>query len=129
MFYSVLDTNSSTLTYTNAGHNPPILFREGGITFLEAGGVPLGILEDANYDKEQVQLVAGDVLVFYTDGITETTNDEKELFGVERLIDVVQRNLALDAQGLLDGIYRKALEFAAGGAQSDDLTLIVLKAN
>jgi len=129
MFYCVLDANTSTLTYTNAGHNPPILFQKGEIIFLEAGGLPLGILEDASYARGQIQIASGDVLIFYTDGVTETTNDKRELFGVERLIDVVQRNLALDAQGLIDVIYDEALEFAAGGAQSDDLTIIVLKVN
>ena len=129
MFYSVLDTDTASLTYTNAGHNPPILFHEGETRFLEAGGVPLGILDDADYDEEQIQLASVDVLLFYTDGVTETINDEKKLFGVSRFIRIVQRNLALDAQDLIDVIYRKVVEFAAGGAQSDYLTLIVLKVN
>ncbi len=127
MFYSILDTGAITLTYTNAGHNPPMLFRKDETRFLEEGGVPLGILEDADYTEEQVQLASGDVLLFYTDGVTEAINDENEIFGVGRLIRIARQNLALDAQGLIDVIYNKVLEYVAGGEQSDDLTLIVLK--
>lgn len=129
MFYGILDTDVATLTYTNAGHNPPILFQKDETSFLEEGGVPLGILEDADYAEEKIQLTPGDVLLFYTDGVTEALNGEKEIFGVGRLIRTVQQNLALDAQGLIDVVYEKVLEFAAGEAQNDDLTLIALKVN
>lgn len=127
MFYGVLDAETATLTYTSAGHNPPILFRKDEQFFLEEGGIPLGILKDAKYGAGQVQLVSGDALLFYTDGVTEAISDEKEIFGVGRLIRIVQQNLSLDAQSLIDVIYEKVLKFAAGGLQSDDLTLMVLK--
>ncbi len=128
MFYSVLDAKTGTLTYSNAGHNPPILFQKGKTIFLEEGGVPLGILEDAFYAGEQIQLASGDVLLFYTDGITEAGNDEKEIFGVGRLVRTVQQNLSLNSQELIDLIYEEVLNFA-DGPQSDDLTLIALKVN
>ena len=128
MFYSVLDAETAILTYSNAGHNPPILFQKDKTVFLEEGGIPLGILEDASYAGDQVQLTPGDVLLFYTDGITEAMNDEKEIFGVGRLVRTVQQNLALNPQGLIDLIYEEVLNFA-DGPQSDDLTLIVLKVN
>jgi len=129
MFYSVLDEAASTLTYTNAGHNPPILFKGDQNVFLEEGGIPLGIIENAAYDSGQIQLASGDVILFYTDGVTEAMNDEKRIFGVKRLIRVVQQNLALDVKSLIDVIYGEVLKFAAGAPQSDDLTLIVLKVN
>jgi sigma-B regulation protein RsbU (phosphoserine phosphatase) len=129
MFYGVLDTDAATFMYSNAGHNPPILFQNGETTFLEAGGVPLGILDNAKYAGNKIQLASGDVLLFYTDGVTEAVNDEKEIFGVGKLIRIVQKNLALDAQGIIDVIYGEVMDFASGGIQNDDLTLIVLKVN
>jgi sigma-B regulation protein RsbU (phosphoserine phosphatase) len=128
MFYGVLDADTTTFTYSNAGHNPPVLFQNGERIFLENGGIPLGILENAAYAGEQIQLATGDVVLFYTDGVTEATNDEKEIFGVGRLVRIVQQNLALNPQELIDLIYEEVLKFA-DGPQSDDLTLIILKVN
>jgi len=129
MFYSVLDEATSTLTYTNAGHNPPILFRGDQSIFLEEGGIPLGIIEDITYDEGQIQFASGDVILLYTDGVTEAMNSEKRIFGLKRLMQIVQQNIILDAQGLIDVIYGEVLNFAAGAPQSDDLTLIILKVN
>ena len=127
MFYGILDAETATVTYTSAGHNPPILFRGDQSVFLEEGGIPLGIIEDTVYDEGQVQLAAGDVILLYTDGVTEAVNDKNEIFGVGRLMRVAQRNLAMDAQTLIDTIYDEVLRFAGGTPQNDDLTLIVLK--
>jgi serine phosphatase RsbU (regulator of sigma subunit)/ligand-binding sensor protein len=127
MFYSLLDAKSATLTYSNAGHNPPVIFRGDQIIFLEEGGIPLGIVPGSLYDEGKAQLASGDVLLFYTDGVTEAMNQEKDIFGVGQLINVVQQNLAMDAQSLIDVIYDEVIKFSAGEPQSDDLTLIVLK--
>lgn len=127
MFYSVLDTDANTLEYTNAGHNPPIIFRGDQTIFLEEGGVPLGIIEDTEYSEGRVRLASGDVLLLYTDGVTEAMNDRKKLFGLRRLMRTARQNLAMDAQSLIDAIYGEVVRFAAGEPQSDDLTLIVLK--
>ena len=129
LFYGILDAETVNFAYTNAGHNPPILFREDQSIFLEEGGIPLGIIEDAVYDEGRIQLATGDVLLFYTDGITEAMNHEREIFGVGRLIRTVQQNLAMDSQSLIDVIYSEVLKFAAGAPQNDDLTLIALKVN
>lgn len=127
MFYAVLDAETATLTYTSAGHNPPILFRGDQSIFLEKGGIPLGIVEDVVYDEGQMQLASEDVILLYTDGVTEAMNDKKEIFGIGRLIRVVQQNLAMDAQSLIDIIHGEVLKFAASAPQNDDLTLIALK--
>ncbi len=127
MFYSLLDAETATLTYSSAGHNPPIVFRGDQIIFLEEGGIPLGIVPGSLYDEGRFQLASGDVLLLYTDGVTEAMNQEKDIFGVGRLIDVVQQNLAVDAQSLIDVIYDEVIKFSAGEPQSDDLTLIVVK--
>ena len=95
--------------------------------FLEQGGIPLGIIDNSAFEEGRIQLASGDVLLLYTDGVTEAMNSEKEIFGVRRLMDIVQQNLTEDSQGLIDAIYNEVLNFAAGASQSDDLTLIVLK--
>lgn len=128
MFYGVLNSETADFSYTNAGHNPPIVFQNGKTFFLEEGGVPLGIIENAVYGADQIKLASGDVLLFYTDGITEAINEENSIFGVGRLIRIVQKNLNLDAQGLVDVIYEEVTKFSAG-PQSDDLTIIALKVN
>jgi sigma-B regulation protein RsbU (phosphoserine phosphatase) len=132
MFYGVLDCGDEpcvrpALKYTSAGHNPPILFRGDQTIFLEEGGIPLGIIEDTVYDEGQMQLASGDVILFYTDGVTEAVNDQRDIFGVGQLMRVVQQNLAMDSQSLIDIIYSEVLKFAGGEPQNDDLTLIVLK--
>ena len=129
MFYCTLDAQTATLTYTSAGHNPPILFRGSQTIFLEEGGIPLGIIENAVYDEGRIELAAGDVLLFYTDGVTEAMNDKRDLFGMKRLMRVVQQNLAMDSQAIIDTIYGEVLGFAADAPQSDDLTLMILKVN
>jgi sigma-B regulation protein RsbU (phosphoserine phosphatase) len=129
MFYGVLDAKTLTFTYTNAGHNPPILFRGNQIKFLEEGGIPLGIIEDVSYDEGQIQLVSGDLVLLYTDGVTETMNEKRDIFGLDRLLKIIQRSMDMNAQGVIDNIYQKVINFADGEPQSDDLTLMVLKFN
>lgn len=129
MFYGVLDAEIGVFIYTNAGHNPPVLFRGGQTVFLEEGGLLAGIIEDAAYDEGRVQLAPGDVLLLYTDGITEAVNHKKRMFGLRRLINLVQQNLEIDAQSLIDMIYDEVVKFSDGVPQNDDLTLIVLKVN
>jgi sigma-B regulation protein RsbU (phosphoserine phosphatase) len=127
MFYGILDVKNHTLTYSNAGHNPPIVFREGIGVFLEQGGIPTGILEDAEYSEEPIVLIPGDVILLYTDGVTEALNTKREIFGMRRLMRVVQQNHKIDSEELINAIYSYMLEFIDGAPQSDDLTLIVIK--
>ena len=127
MFYGILDVKNHTLTYSNAGHNPPIIFREGVGVFLDQGGIPMGILEDAEYGEEQIVLIPGDVILLYTDGVTEALNTKREIFGMRRLMRVVQQNHKIDSEELINTIYSDMLEFTDGAPQSDDLTLIVIK--
>lgn len=127
MFYGELDTEKNTFTYSNAGHNSPILFRDNEVSFLEEGGILLGIISDAGYEKNQIQLASGDVILFYTDGVTDAMNGKKELFGLERLINVAQQNLTMDAQDMIDTIYNGVTRFIGDAPQTDDITLIILK--
>jgi sigma-B regulation protein RsbU (phosphoserine phosphatase) len=126
-FYGLLDHKNRVLTFSNAGHNPPILFRhEGKIQYLSEGGVALGVLADATYEERPIALRPGDVLLFYTDGISEAESPTGEQFGVQRIEQLVAESPEADAATIMRSLVARVQEWSAGG-QSDDLTLVVLK--
>jgi len=129
LFYGVLDPKSKTLIYSNAGHNYPLIFRANSDVCqeLESTGLPCGIMEDAPYDEAQVDLKSGDIALFYTDGVTEAMNPDGEMFGAERLVEVVLRNSRLDSSGLISSIHDELSRFVDDAPQYDDLTLMALK--
>jgi len=130
LLYAVLDTQDQTLEICSAGQTQPIhLFAETGEAVLvETIGdtFPLGILEGADYQGTPVQLSPGDKIVFYTDGIVEAMNKKKEMYGFERLLDVVRASHFMDADSLLTKIISRVNTFAGGVEQHDDITVIVL---
>jgi sigma-B regulation protein RsbU (phosphoserine phosphatase) len=128
-FYAIYDPADRTLTYSSAGHNPPRLKRcEDGSLFLldGAGGLPLGINPVENYRTQTHQLVPGDQLVLYTDGITEAHNTKGELFGLERM-DKVLENCSVGASDLLQAVLAAVDDFTRGQPAHDDRTLLVAK--
>lgn len=136
LFYSELDAESGTLAYLNAGHNPPLLVRrnapEGEAKTheqLDAGGIPLGIYSEAQYEERCTRLNAGDVLVIYSDGVTETADAGGEEFGIERLRETIIANMDLTAAALRDRIESALTKFAGGTRTADDVTLIIVKRN
>ncbi|HYM81411.1 MAG TPA: SpoIIE family protein phosphatase [Candidatus Limnocylindria bacterium] len=129
-FYGVLDFRNRVLTFSNAGHNPPILLRRGGaLEHLHEGGVALGVLADAHYDDRPIVLFTGDVLVMYTDGVSEAESETGEPFGTERIERTIERLAQRTAQEIVDGVVADVLEWAGERGQNDDLTLLVLKVN
>ena len=92
LFYGVLDTKAMTLTYVNAGHNPPVMFRNAStdIIMLAAQGIALGVKSDIGLEEKKISLRRGDIIVLYTDGVTEAINNQEEQFGQQRLINIVQ---------------------------------------
>jgi len=115
-------------SYVNAGHNPPLLVRDGGVQELgNSRGIALGVVPDVSVAATTLDLRPGDILVLYTDGITEAFNDLDEAFGEERLRDYVQAGRAMPARDILDGLVAEIRRFAGGAAQSDDITLVVVK--
>ena len=126
VFYAVLSPHGQ-LTFCNAGHNPPFLVRNGGAQRLETGGVILGAFEDAKFEEQTLQMEPGDVLVAYSDGLTEARSIEDEEFGEQRLLSWVQGHRELAPADLLDGLLSTVQQFSAGTAQGDDLTLLVLR--
>lgn len=125
--YGVLDTKSKILTFSNGGHNPPILYRPNGtIEYLTEGGIALGMFPNSTYEERSIPLNKGEVIVFYTDGTTEAMNEKKEEFGVKRLEEIIRNHRSLPARDLQTKIIDRINEFS-GGKRSDDLTMMVIK--
>ncbi|MCK4385675.1 MAG: SpoIIE family protein phosphatase [candidate division Zixibacteria bacterium] len=128
LFYGILNIKEKSLTYTNAGHCYPLIFNQKGeFRELEKGGLVLGVLHDYPYQEEEIILEPGELLLLYTDGITEAFNKRDEQFEEERLIKVVQENLHLDAKEISQEILNRVIAFQEDIPQSDDLTLVVMK--
>jgi sigma-B regulation protein RsbU (phosphoserine phosphatase) len=128
-FYAILDVSSQTLTYTNAGHNPPILLKQNGdVSFLDRGSVPLGMFQDTRYHDYYLTTEPGDVLVLYTDGVTEAQNLKGEEYGSERLVQSIRTNNQLGARDLIRALHTEVLEWTEGRGATDDVTFFVIKA-
>jgi sigma-B regulation protein RsbU (phosphoserine phosphatase) len=132
-FYGLLDRNRSTFTSTNAGQNHPLLLRSDlTMEFLAKGGLVLGFLPDQKYDQQTTTLQPGDVLVLYTDGITEARTPDKEeagekLFGEDRLVQVIEENAGHSAREIQAAILHAVSEHTKNTPQGDDITLVVIK--
>jgi serine phosphatase RsbU (regulator of sigma subunit) len=128
LFFAELDPITGVLSFVNAGHNPPLIVHSGGtVENLSSGGLPLGIKPDAVFREGRTQLKNGDVLVIYSDGVSEAPNAQGEEFGVMRLQDVVARNIDASAAGIRDRIEAALTKFAQGTPASDDITLVIVK--
>jgi sigma-B regulation protein RsbU (phosphoserine phosphatase) len=129
VFYCVFDTSTGTLRYANGGHNPPYVRRaDGSVEALAgAGGLVLGVMPGVSFPDHTVQLLPGDRLVLYTDGVTEAFNSADEPYGVERLLAEVKAHGDGAAGALVERICRSVTVFADTAPQSDDITLTVLK--
>ncbi|MBT3391833.1 MAG: PP2C family protein-serine/threonine phosphatase [Chloroflexi bacterium] len=128
-FYGILDPQNGTLTYANAGHNPPLLLRahdEGNTELLQKTGLPIGIDEEATWEHNTVEIFPGDVLVLYTDGIPEAQNTHKELFKRDALEAIARANLQQSAEGIQKEILDAVYDFLGEIAPQDDITLMVL---
>jgi sigma-B regulation protein RsbU (phosphoserine phosphatase) len=131
VFYGILDPTTGTLTYCNAGHNPPYLFSANGdetVQELDNTGPPLGLrmFKDMTWERRTAQLAPGDLLVLYSDGITEAQDGQEEFFEEERLLELGQANLGRSAQEVQDTILAEVDRFVGDAPQVDDITLMVL---
>ena len=127
--YCVLDSKNRILTFSNAGHNPPILRHSNGqVEYLKEGGLALGMFANSNYEERPISLSKGDILLYYTDGVTEAKNDTEEEFGLERLLACLEESKDKSAKDTIEFIVRSTKKFASSRFEMDDLTLIVVKA-
>jgi sigma-B regulation protein RsbU (phosphoserine phosphatase) len=129
LFYAILDPERAVLTYANAGHNPPLLahHRSGEAAFLEAKGIALGVMTGIELEQRETRVEPGDLVLFYTDGVTDALNSEVEEFGLERLCAVVAAHQSESASDIIQAINHAVLEFTGDTPQFDDFTLVALK--
>jgi len=129
VFYGILDPASGTLTYGNAGHNPPYLLSSQNrdmVQELRGTGMALGVVEDVTWKQDTVRLAPGDVLLLYSDGITEAQDQQEAFFGEKRLLQAAQANLGHSAQDIQDALIAEVREFVGEAPQFDDITLMVV---
>lgn len=128
-FYAVLETQTGLVTYANGGHNYPLHYEQatGAVHPLRAQGIVLGIVPQPSFEQHTIQMAPGDVLLFYTDGVTEMMNPQRELFGDDRLTAVLRANHHRSPQEIINAVLAAIGEFANGQSQSDDITMVVLK--
>jgi len=124
--YAVWEPKTKTMSLANAGMPLPILVRKGQCRAIRAEGVPLGLLENVEYQQETVNLETGDLLVFFSDGITEAPNLQLEEFGSRRLESVLRPNAHKLPQDIVSQVFKDVRTFEAGRPQRDDQTLVVL---
>jgi sigma-B regulation protein RsbU (phosphoserine phosphatase) len=124
-----VDAKSRTLRYVNCGHNPAILYQEktGEAVSMDSSCPPLGMFSKAACEIGHSDLAAGDVMVFYTDGVTEAENRIGEEFGIERLLAVVRRSSSLPAEAIMDAIFHATADFHQGLGFNDDVTILIVK--
>lgn len=128
LFLAALEPGNNTLHYANAGHNPGILVRANGTTeLLSSTGPPVGLIPRGDYSRKRVELQRGDLLVLYTDGITEASNPEDDEYGTERLADVSKMRRQDDLELLAEAIQRDLDTFVRGVPYADDRTLLLLR--
>lgn len=124
-FLGLYDPAESILTYTNAGHLPPLLFRNGEVKRLEIDGTVVGAFPFADYGESKLKLEKGDLLLCYTDGISEPENAYGEMYGEDRLIEVVQRNLHKSDDQLVEAIMESVLQWTGSPELQDDMTMLL----
>lgn len=127
--FAILDPNTATLTYTNAGHNRPLLLKKSRseIVWLEKGGLPLGVSEEPGFTNHSLNFAEGDLLMLYTDGVTEAQSADGSFFGEDRLFSVLKRYQGKTSYALIDIIDAKLMEFKGAAPASDDLTILVVQ--
>jgi sigma-B regulation protein RsbU (phosphoserine phosphatase) len=125
--YAVYDPNTKAIALSNSGLPYPLLVRAGQPTFLDIGGVPLGLFPDSKYEETALQLQAGDVLVFYSDGVVEMRNDAGEEFGLKRLAETVRRNHEKSPEDIVRSVSAALAEFIGRVRPQDDRTMIVMR--
>jgi phosphoserine phosphatase RsbU/P len=126
-FYSQYEPATKLLTYVNGGHNPPMIFRGGEVLRLEEGGPVVGLFKPSRYTQASTQMACGDVIVLFTDGISEAMNLADEEWDEERLMASVRACWRRPAIEMIDCLMRDADAFVAGAPQHDDMTIMIVK--
>ncbi len=129
LFYGVLEPDTGRVLFVNAGHNPGIFLRQNGESRqLGTGGLALGLKNDARFEPAEVRLQRDDILLLYTDGISEAMDAQRNEYGEERLIRILQQQRGLSAEGLVNSIVADVERHRGVAPQNDDITLVIIKA-
>jgi sigma-B regulation protein RsbU (phosphoserine phosphatase) len=126
-FFAIYDQATGLLTYTNAGHLQPVLFRNGAATQLDVSGLMVGAFPFATYEESKLELRSGDLLVCYTDGITEPENEYGEMFGEERLIQLIAKNADRDEAHIIESVMESVRQWTGVPELSDDMTVLLAR--
>lgn len=127
LFYMRVDLENHRIIYTNAGHNPPILLQNGNRIELSGGGPLLGIVDDVEYTHHELPFHPNDIIFLYTDGVTETENEQQEQFGINRLYDVLESHQHKNANAIQNIVIKELSDFREEALQNDDITMVVIK--
>jgi sigma-B regulation protein RsbU (phosphoserine phosphatase) len=127
-FYAVYDATTRKLTYTNAGHVPPLLFRRDDTERLTTGGTVVGLFSSQDYEQAELKLEPGDLLVAYTDGISEPESTYGEEFGEYRVIEAVRRARGSPPEALVGELFRSVSDWTGSPELQDDMTVVVAQA-
>ena len=129
MVLARFDEETGLLSYCNAGHQNPILWRadEQKFEHLDSGSLPIGMFRDETYKQKEIQLNSGDFLVLFTDGVTEARDVANRFFGEERLLAVLKKNAKNSARQILEKVVAEVKEFQKSDLQRDDITIVILK--
>jgi sigma-B regulation protein RsbU (phosphoserine phosphatase) len=127
MLFAVWNDEKQTLQIANAGAVQPLFCRAGQVETVQAEGFPLGMFKDVSYEEFTLSTRPGDAIIFFSDGIVDAVNEQEEMFGTERLTELVGRQLKNTAEGMVDAIYQELSAFQGGVERFDDETVVVLK--
>jgi sigma-B regulation protein RsbU (phosphoserine phosphatase) len=126
-FFGLYDDREGSMIYTNAGHLPPVLFRDGSVTDLDINGMVIGAFPFAQYGETRIQLRSRDLLVCYTDGISEPENEFGEMFGTQRLIEVIERNLHRSDEEIVECVTAAVRDWTGSSDLQDDMTILLAR--
>jgi sigma-B regulation protein RsbU (phosphoserine phosphatase) len=127
VFLARYDERTHVLTYANAGHNPPLVYRAlGTIETLSPTGAAIGLVEQANFTQNSITLAPGDRVLLYTDGVVESMNREEKLFGQERLENLMRQNPGVSARTMIGTLKETLLKFSGSSSPTDDTTVIAI---
>jgi len=129
LFLGILNSDTNEICFSNAGHDPPFHFTKNGLTILQTGGMLLGAFPDSQYEQGKIIMEPGNLLILFSDGITEAMNENNKEFGEEKLLAVIEPNKDADPELLIDKIISEVEKHSGSTPQSDDMTLMVIKRN
>jgi sigma-B regulation protein RsbU (phosphoserine phosphatase) len=127
LFLGTMNSESNEIYFSNAGHDPPFHFTKGDLNNLKTGGMLLGAFPDAQYEQEKIIMSPGDLLILFSDGITEAMNHENKEFSEEKLIDVIRNNTDTEPELFIEKIVTAVKEHSGSTPQYDDMTLMIIK--